>query len=119
MIIGLSYIQRYYTATTNRIIVLSVLLLIVIGLGDRSEGLASAQITPSGQAHGSGNSIDNTKAAGPITPSEQPSSGFKTSENSGQKYAVSIDPDEETLLERIFGKVNMDLQSSGITGLSP
>ena len=74
-------------------------------------------VTPSGN--------NNTKVAYPITPSMSPSSNIsENAETKEKEYTITpedavSEPAEESLVERIFDKVNEDLIASGITGFYP
>ena len=110
-------------------------LLVITSLLGYYEESAIAQITPTaipanGDSHQDTHegvnpvSDNDATAVEPITPSGSTTSNSNESAHTSDQKYVSTPPTtgasyEETLVEKIFNKVNEDLTSSGITGIYP
>lgn len=122
------------SATIRGTMVLSFLLVITALVGYYEES-AVAQITPTAFPANGDNHQDTDESANPISDNDATAvepitpSGSTTSNSNGsartldQKYVSTPHPTgasyEETLVEKIFNKVNDDFKASGITGIYP
>lgn len=127
-------LEKRYSATTYGAIYLS-LILVISAMAYNYEEPAIAQITPTSSPANSGNhqntddgdtpvSDDDLTAIDPITPNGPTSSNLTESPPPlNHKYISTPHPTgpshEETLVGKIFNKVNEDLKASGITGIYP
>lgn len=126
-------LNKRYSATMYRTIYL-LLLLAVATLGEAYEQSAIGQITPA--ANPTDDAIDQgtVEEVTPVIedsmgPSDSIKSSGPTTSNSNEsqaldhRYTTTPDPvgslNEETLLEKIFNKVDQDLKASGVTGTYP